>query len=481
MRCYSGSFVCLAMIATGNILQVFGAEPTRAEAVDALHRAVHFFRSSASIEGGYVFRWSSDLQLREGETRVGESTAWIEPPATPAVGQAYLDSYVLTQDELLLDAAEETAKALLRGQMVSGGWTEQIEFADVERKKYAYRVDSAEIGKRKNVTTFDDDKTQSCIRFLMKLDLQLSQKDQPLHEATIYALAAVLDSQYANGAWPQKYDQRQQVVNTLELQASYPKVWARVFPSVSYSEFYTLNDSTLIDLIQTLLEAADIYRDQRYLDAAKRGGEFLLRAQMPQPQPGWAQQYDSQMHPAWARKFEPPAISGGESQGVMRMLLQLYQRTGDDRYLQSVRTALAYYQRSRLPNGRLARFYELQTNRPLYLTKTYQLTYEDNDLPTHYAFTVSSSLGAIEKELQKLEQLAPGKPWVPKTPQPPKSSPELAQAAAKAIDDLDARGAWVESGKLKAHPDVAVDQIIASATFIKNLRTLSAFIASMPQ
>src|SRR5690606_27390840 len=143
---------------------------------------------------------------------------------------------------------------------------------------------------------------------------------------------------------------------------------------------------------ETMLLAWDIYGDERYLQAAKRGGDFFLLAQLPEPQPGWAQQYDHDMHPAWARKFEPPAVTGGESQGVMQTLMLLYRRTGDDRYLKPIPRAIAYYRSSLLPDGRLARFYELKTNRPLYFTKDYQLTYDDGDMPTHYGFKSTSRL-----------------------------------------------------------------------------------------
>jgi hypothetical protein len=54
--------------------------------------------------------------------------------------------------------------------------------------------------------------------------------------------------------------------------------------------------------------------------------------------------------------------------------------------LEPVPRAIAYLKRSRLPDGRLARFYELRTNRPLYFTKDYKLTFSDADVPTHYAF-----------------------------------------------------------------------------------------------
>jgi hypothetical protein len=455
------------------------AEPTRDEVREGLRKASAFFREQCSAGGGYVFRVSEDLTLREGEAKVGPTTAWIEPPATPAVGLAYLEAYQLTGEPSLLQAAQATAEALLQGQMLSGGWTEQIEFAAADRRAYAYRVDNSQVAGRRNTTTFDDDKTQSAIRYLMRLDLELKQTDERLHEAVVYALNGVLQAQYACGAWPQKYDGVPVEGGTAALQASYPESWPREFPNQKYTGYYTLNDGTLSDLIQTLLEAGEAYQDSRYTDAALRGGEFLLRAQMPEPQPGWAQQYTPDMHPAWARKFEPPAISGGESQEVMRLLLTLYRHTADRRYLQAVERGLAYYQKSLLPSGKLARFYELHTNRPLYFTTTYELTYADDDLPTHYGFIVSSGLERLARDLKKLSQLPKDKV----TPliigaEKPQMSAGLRDEAARTLAELDERGAWVEEGKLRSHPDSNVQRIISSATFIENLQTLAQFIAA---
>src|SRR3954470_19083766 len=98
--------------------------------------------------------------------------------------------------------------------------------------------------------------------------------------------------------------------------------------------------------------------------ASLHAGDAALREKAAQG-PAWAQQYDADMHPAWARRFEPPAVTGGESHGAMRILLRVYRETGDARYLEPIPRALAYLRRSRLPDGRLARFYELETNRPL--------------------------------------------------------------------------------------------------------------------
>ena len=101
-----------------------------------------------------------------------------------------------------------------------------------------------------------------------------------------------------------------------------------------YWDYYTFNDNLHADVIDVLFEAAKLYGDAKYRKAAEKAGDFILLAQMPEPQPGWAQQYDVDMHPAWARKFEPPSITGGESQGVMQTLLRLYRETGDKKYLE---------------------------------------------------------------------------------------------------------------------------------------------------
>jgi len=460
------------------------AEPTREEVSTAMHRAVSFFREHASAGGGYIYQLSADLAKREGEGRVGKSTAWIEPPSTPSVGMAYLKAYRQCGDPLLLDAAKDTATALIRGQLRSGGWDNRIEFDPQDRTKFAYRVEPDDGNKRFNVTTFDDDKSQSAIRFLMQLDRELNCSDPVLHECITYALDAVVHSQYDCGAWPQRYSEFPQASDTPTPQASIPSDWPREFPGVKYESFYTLNDNTLSDLIITMLDAWDLYQDERYLNAALRGGDFLLLAQLPEPQPGWAQQYNFHMQPAWARKFEPPAITGGESQGVMRTLITLYRRTARvtenaERFLEPIPPALAYYRRSLLPDGRLARFYELGTNRPLYFTSDYQLVYHADDLPTHYGFIVASKLDQIELEYDKVRSTPREKLWSAPTTQPPRRSSSLDQQAQALIQALDQRGAWVEAGRLKYHgDDDPTKEVIRSSSFSKNLQVLADWLAA---
>jgi hypothetical protein len=184
------------------------------------------------------------------------------------------------------------------------------------------------------------------------------------------------------------------------------------------------------------------------------------------------------MHPAWARRFEPAAVTGGESQGVIRTLMAIYRETGDRKFLEPIPRALDYLKASELPGGQLARFYELQTNRPLYFTTKYELTYKDDDLPTHYGFKVSSGVDRLRSDYDKLLKADPaslktrdGKPVY-------KMSKSLAQQAERVVKAMDRRGAWVETGRLRTYEDGDYAPVIETKTFIANVQTLSKFIGA---
>lgn len=444
--------------------------------------AVKFFHGQVASHGGYVYLYSDDLTKREGEGKTTPDTLWVEPPGTPVVGLAYVRAYERTRDPRCLQAAKDAAHCLLQGQYRSGGWNASIEFDPAERAKQAYRVDEPLPKKRqRNISTLDDDKSQSAIRFLAELDRVLEFKDQPIHEATQFALNSLLAAQFPNGAWGQVWEAPADSSQPADLKASYPADWPKKYPGGSYWFHYTFNDNNISQAVDTLLLAHRIYGDDRYRQAALKAGDFIILAQMPEPQPAWAQQYNFQMQPAWARKFEPPAISGGESQRLIGTLLDLYVESGDRKYLSPIPQALAYLERSQLPDGRLSRFYELQTNRPLYLTRDYQLTYRDDDLPTHYGFQVGSSLEQLRRRWEDIRKRSPeelARLRQPRAAQP-RMTPRLTADVQRIVASQDSRGAWVESGKLKYHgKDDPTRQIISSSTFIKNLDLLSTYLAA---
>ncbi len=506
----------LALLPVRGVAADFSA-PTRDEAIAALRRAVEFYRGKVAVHGSYVHRTSADLEFREGEQPTTPTQGWIESPGTAAVGLAYLEAHELVRDPRLLEAAVATGMALVRGQLLSGGWCEHIEFDPAKRSRFAYRVDAPHAatftarraaqqpgtdgflphdrpfdnemngreeppaGVALDVTTFDDDKSQGSLRFLMRLDRELKFTNAAIHGAVQYALDAFLSAQRPNGGWPQHFQAVIIPPQPADLRASYPESWSREHAWTGFSRYYTLNDNTQRDLIRTMLLAHAIYHDPRCLEAARRGGDFFLLAQMPAPQPAWAQQYNFAMQPVWARRFEPPAISGSESQGVIRTLIALALTTGEVRYLEPIPRALDYLRASQLPDGRLARFYELRTNRPLFLTRNYELTYDGSDVPTHYGFYNRPQLDALARShADAVQMLAAGR-----RPHGALESWERsdtgtisAEAAREAISSLDARGAWVEPGTIRIAPREPVPQpVIESRTFIRNLHTLAAYVA----
>jgi hypothetical protein len=501
----------------------------RADAANGLDRSIQFFRKQVATEGGYLWRYSADLNQREGEGKATATQVWVQPPGTPAVGMALLKAYEATGDKEHLAAAVETARCLVRGQLRSGGWDYSIEFDPKRRRLWNYRADGKN-PKGKNVSTLDDNTTQAALRFLMRVDVALGHKDREIHDAALYGLNALLHAQYPNGAWPQRFEAPPEPGKFPVKQASYPDAWPKKWPGADYRGYYTFNDNSIADVIDTLFEASRLYAPlaplgrgvggegqydpktgatvndskesvaagrpltpgpspqegegsqalaARCRAAAAKAGDFMLLAQMPEPQPGWAQQYDLNMQPAWARKFEPPAITGGESQGVMLTLLKIYRATGDKKYLEPLPRALAYYRRSVLSDGRLARFYELKTNKPLHFTKKYELTYDDSDVPTHYGFKVGSRLDAIAKEYERLRQLGPADLKHPAQASAPKATDALRNQVSAVLAALDERGAWVTPGKMRSQgADAATEKVIESQTFIRNLGVLSDYLAA---
>lgn len=457
-----------------------GDDELVAEARHALYRACDFFRDKVACNGGYLWQYSEDLTHQEGEGIADDTIVWVQPPGTPTVGAAFLEAYELSGDNYFLTAAREAGNCLIRGQLRSGGWDYRIEFDPASRRRYAYRVDPVRT-KSRNTTTLDDNTTQSALRLLMQLDQALEFKDAEIHEATEFALSALLKSQYPNGAWPQRFDGPPIADQFPVLRANYPESWSRTWVKKDYRSHYTFNDNAIADTIDVMLMAARIYNDPKFMAAATRAGDFLLLAQMPDPQPGWAQQYNARMQPAWARKFEPPAITGGESGNVIKTLLRMYRETGHARYLEPIPRALAYYQKLALPDGRLARFYELKTNRPLYFTTDYELTYDDSDLPTHYGFKVSNWVDSVAKQYEKAKALKPEQRNVATPPRKPKNSPALEARVRGLIAGLNENGAWTESGKLKSLPSDGEQTIITSRTFARNIVTLSTYLAAVGQ
>jgi len=454
-----------------------GAEPApaglREDAAAALKKAATYYHSKVATRGGYNYFYSLDLTGRWGEGVASPSQVFVQPPGTPAVGMAYLKAYEATRDPFYLTAAKDAANALAYGQLKSGGWTQTIDFDPQGSKVALYRNGK---GKGRNHSSLDDDQTQAAIQFLARLDKTLAFKDPTVHDAATTALDALLRAQFPNGAFPQGWTGP--VAPHPVVKASYPADWPRTWPNEDYWNYYTLNDGLAGTVSDTLLAAIETYEDARYRKALTRLGDFLILAQMPDPQPAWAQQYGYDMHPVWARRFEPPAISGLESEDAIRTLLKVYRLTGDRKYLEPVPKALAYLKKGRLPDGRMARYYELRTNRPLYMNrkgKDYFLTYDDTDLPSHYGWKQPTKVDELEKEYNALASGTPPKKAAP-------SPAALEKQVRQVLQDLDAQGRWVSTyagERLVGQPKFENGfRYLDMGVFNRNVELLSDYLAA---
>ncbi len=434
----------------------------------ALAGACVAFHDTFHVRGGYVYYYAPDQSFRLGEGAATSTQVWVQPPGTPAVGLAFLQAYRATRDERCLKFASEAGRALVYGQLQSGGWTNLVDFDPGSKHAGLYRNGK---GKGRNYSSLDDGQTQTALRFLIELDEALEFQDKAITEAAFTGLEALLAAQFRNGAFPQVW--QRPTKGAPSAKAAFPDYdWRTEGRIKEYWNYYTLNDDLCVDLIETLASAHRVYRDPRMLDAIERLGQFLMDAQLPAPQPAWAQQYNYQMVPIWARAFEPPAVATRESQGVVRTLLRITEITEDNRYLECIPEALEYLERSTLADGKLARYYELRTNKPLYMRregKSYSLTYSEKDLPSHYGWKWDSEVDQLRQELTQVRQ---GKIRVP------------ADVKQNEVDTilagLNDQNLWVsryDGQRLVGQPKFSQGQeFIDSAVFNKHVEKIARFL-----
>ena len=467
MRPYVFAIIALTLSLPFHPLQ---ADETslREQAVVAMKKAATFYREQVASHGGYVYFYSLDLKQRWGEGLATSDQIWIQPPGTPTVGLAFLKAYEVTGDSYYLEAATDAALAVAYGQLDSGGWTNSIDFDPSSTRTAAYRNRK---GRGKNNSSLDDGQSQSAIMLMIHVDKAHEFRHAVIHESAKVALNALLNAQFHNGAFPQVWTDP--VEKQPILKASYPAYdWRTEGRIKNYWDMYTLNDNVCGYVADTLIDAHRVYEDERFLQALRKLGDFLILAQMPEPQPAWAQQYNYEMKPIWARKFEPPGISGDESQEVIETLMKISVATGNRKYLEPIPRALVYLKQSLLPDGRLARYYELKTNKPLYMIrrgKVYTLTHDDSNLPAHYGWKWDSRLRELEKQYELLKK---GTTATKRSVQ----RDDIRQV----ISALDGRGRWVSTYGGESLIGQAKMQLgakyLSSERFSRNLSAISDFI-----
>lgn len=448
--------------------------PAPEEVVAAMRKANDFFVSKLASHGGYASAWKRDLSMAMVEGKESKTILSIQPPGTGTVGLAMLRAWQATGDEAFLAGARGAAKALIDCQLESGGWPADFDFGGEDPKKWFLRqhvlAGDEEPGKRRNLSTLDDNKTQSAMLFLLELAHDSAgREDEALKEAVAYAFDRVLAAQTRIGSWPQQFSAAAPSDGIVK-KATIPEAWPKVWPNETYQGFHTLNDGNLQKLVDLMLRAHELTGESRYLDSAKRCGNFLLLAQFAGDQAAWAQQYNAEMVPVWARKFEPPALTSTESFGACQTLLEIWLATGEEKYRAAIFPALDWLEQSRLPDGRWARFYEFGTNEPLYCAaETYALTYDGSNTPSHYGFKIDG--GLIDKIERMRRDLDRPREDLLASRRDPESAERWAKAARdlrgkvrNAVESQHEEGYWLDDDEISAN------------LFVKHVNAMAAYV-----
>ena len=234
-------FLMILLIST----MMLGAQ-SRENILAAMKRASEFYRNKVSKEGGYHYYYAEDLSYGRSEHADGLTMVENQREATPIVGMTYLEAYDATKDSFYLQAARAAAMSLVKGQHCSGGWDYTIEFDPAKRKRYRYRVDDNCAAASKPAgaetwsqpyTNLDDNTTQACLRLMMRVDRALEFKDAVIHEAALFALGKLEETQYPNGAWPQRFYQPPDKSGSRSAKRVIPNSWSRSGPGLITSTF----------------------------------------------------------------------------------------------------------------------------------------------------------------------------------------------------------------------------------------------------
>ena len=328
--------------------------------------------------------WSR--QLTGAEAAQFSKNAFFSKAARALTGKASQAVGTIAWDDALKKPEEwfATVEALRIADLVllyqrnSGGWPKNIDMA-----KPISEDDRARLAadKKETDSTIDNGATFTQLSYLARV--YTAQRQERHRESFLKGLDFLLKAQYPNGGWPQFY------------------------PDVSgYYKHITFNDNAMIGVMKLLRDVAASKPPYEFVDEARRasaakavdkGIDVILKTQVivNGKRTVWCAQHDAvTLAPAAARKYEVVSLSGGESVEIVRFLMSI--KNPSPAIIEAIDSAVKWFEQSQLKDREgkpvWARFYEIGTNRPIFVGRDgvvkYDVTQIDEERRTGYAWYV---------------------------------------------------------------------------------------------
>lgn len=280
------------------------------------------------------------------------------------------------------DQIKGIADNILLYQLDNGGWPKNYDMrailTDQQKQKLKENKHTLHAG-------FDNGATHSQVAYLARAYTKTGDPDYK--SAAIRGLNYIFRAQYDNGGWPQFY------------------------PDTSgYHKFITFNDGAMVGVMKILRDIVQDSPNYSFLDSFIRkeaqksfakGIDCILKMQIKEhgKLTVWCQQHDNKtLKPTHARTYELPSKASAESTEIVQLLMSL--NDPSEEVIRAINGAVDWFNKSAIEGVRVkrvnakdttyeyhstesdkkvvhdpdapriwARFYELDTNRPLFANR----------------------------------------------------------------------------------------------------------------
>ncbi len=329
------------LLATAGLPLMLHAQTDKDAILSTMKRATQYMMDSLSYRGGFVWNYLPDHSRQWGEMEAYPTMIWMQSPSTPDMGHLLTDAYHATGDEYYYEQACKVAKALIGAQKSCGGWNYMHDFAGEKSARQWYNTIGKQAWRLEEFqhyygnATFDDEATASSAEFMLRIYME--KKDKEFGKSVEKAIRFVLNSQYKNGGWPQRYP----------IKTDHP---FRGKPD--YTPFITLNDDVMMGNIEFLIHCYH-YLGRTDLEKPILNSMYLMRdLQYKEPLAGWSDQYtQNDLQPAHARSYEPRAINPATTVQMIHRLARFYTMTGDKSFLKGFDKAYRFIVSQQLPDS----------------------------------------------------------------------------------------------------------------------------------